>query len=295
MPEQTKYNDSRRVLLQDSILSVLASLLSILLLRWLAGEVPGFISIVLRWIGFALVASLAGFFATGCYHYVRRYATIRSLGHVVLGIVVKEAVLAGVLLLRLIPVATAMMALSLLLADFLLTCVFLLYIRVAARLFSTKGDDEVNAVVGKKNVLVAGTGEASLALADEADSGDIYNVVGLLSRNREMEGRVIHDRIVYWCESFHEVDSLQWRLGGIDAILFPNEPEGDDSISESTITDHPQHDGMSAFGRVVKRSFDAAASAGLFGWTVWINAPRWSWSSSPRRRRSSASSIGANN
>ena len=155
------------------------------------------------------------------------------------------------------------MALSLLLADFLLTCVFLLYIRVAARLFSTKGDDEVNAVVGKKNVLVAGTGEASLALADEADSGDIYNVVGLLSRNREMEGRVIHDRIVYWCESFHEVDSLQWRLGGIDAILFPNEPEGDDSISESTITDHPQHDGMSAFGRVVKRSFDAAASAGL--------------------------------
>ena len=156
-----------------------------------------------------------------------------------------------------------MMALSLLLADFLLTCVFLLYIRVAARLFSTKGDDEVNAVVGKKNVLVAGTGEASLALADEADSGDIYNVVGLLSRNREMEGRVIHDRIVYWCESFHEVDSLQWRLGGIDAILFPNEPEGDDSISVSTITDHPQHDGMSAFGRVVKRSFDAAASAGL--------------------------------
>lgn len=263
MPEQTKYNDSRRVLLQDSILSVLASLLSILLLRWLTGEVPGFVTIVLRWIGCSLVASLAGFFATGCYRYVRRYATIRSLGHVVLAIVVKEAVLAVLLLLRFVPAASAMMALSLLLADFLLTCVFLLYIRVAARLFSTKGDDEVNAVVGKKNVLVAGTGEASLALADEADSGDIYNVVGLLSRNREMEGRVIHDRIVYWCESFHEVDSLQWRLGGIDAILFPNEPEGDDSISVSTITDHPQHDGMSAFGRVVKRSFDAAASAGL--------------------------------
>ena len=263
MPEQTKYNDSRRVLLQDSILSVLASLLSILLLRWLTGEVPGFVSIVLRWIGCSLVASLAGYFATGCYRYVRRYATIRSLGHVVLAIVVKEAVLAVLLLLRFVPAASAMMALSLLLADFLLTCVFLLYIRVAARLFSTKGDDEVNAVVGKKNVLVAGTGEPSLALADEAERSGIYNVVGLLSRNKEMEGRVIHDRIVYWCESYHEVDALQWRLGGIDAILFPNEPEGDDSISESTITDHPQHDGMSAFGRVVKRIFDAAASAGL--------------------------------
>ena len=97
MPEQTKYNDSRRVLLQDSILSVLASLLSILLLRWLTGEVPGFVTIVLRWIGCSLLASLAGYFATGCYRYVRRYATIRSLGHVVLAIVVKEAVLAVLL------------------------------------------------------------------------------------------------------------------------------------------------------------------------------------------------------
>ena len=266
MPEQTKYNDSRRVLLQDSILSVLASLLSILLLRWLTGEVPGFVSIVLRWIGCSLVASLAGYFATGCYRYVRRYATIRSLGHVVLAIVVKEAVLAVLLLLRFVPAASAMMALSLLLADFLLTCVFLLYIRVAARLFSTKGDDEVNAVVGKKNVLVAGTGEPSLALADEAERSGIYNVVGLLSRNKEMEGRVIHDRIVYWCESYHEVDALQWRLGGIDAILFPNEPESDGAeddgrLSRSTIADHPQHDGMNAAGRALKRSFDAVASA----------------------------------
>lgn len=261
MSDPTKYNDSRKVLLLDSVLSVLASLLALLLLRWLTSAVPGFISIVLRWIGFSLVASLAGFFITGCYHYVRRFATIRSLGHVVLAVVAKEAILAVVLLLRLVPMTTAMMALSLLLADLLLSCVFLLSIRLSARLFSTEGDDEVNAVVGKKNVLVAGTGEPSLALADEADRGGIYNVVGLLSRNKEMEGRVIHDRIVYWCESFHEVDSLQWRLGGIDAILFPNEPDEGGTVSQSTISDHPQHDGMNPAGRAVKRGFDAVASA----------------------------------
>ncbi len=261
MSDPTKYNDSRKVLLLDSALSVLASLLALLLLRWLTSAVPGFISIVLRWIGFSLVASLAGFFITGCYHYVRRFATIRSLGHVVLAVVAKEAILAVVLLLRLVPMTTAMMALSLLLADLLLSCVFLLSIRLSARLFSTEGDDEVNAVVGKKNVLVAGTGEPSLALADEADRGGIYNVVGLLSRDKEMEGRVIHDRIVYWCESFHEVDSLQWRLGGIDAILFPNEPDEGGTVSQSTISDHPQHDGMNPAGRAMKRGFDAVASA----------------------------------
>ena len=262
MPSSAKYNDSRTVLLQDSILSVLASLLALLLMRWLTSAVPGFTTIVLQWMGCSLGASLIGFFATGSYRFVRRYATIRLLAHVVLAIVVKEVLLAVVLVLHVVPVASAMTKVSLLLADLLLSCVFLLYIRLSARLFSTEGDDEINAVVGKKNVLVAGTGPASLELANEADRGELYNVVGLLTTNREMAGRVIDDRLVYYCMSPHDVDSLQWRLGGIDAILFPNEPEGGDgTTSETTLEDHPQHDGMSAAGRFIKRSFDASASA----------------------------------
>lgn len=261
MPSPGKYNDSRKVLLQDSILSVLASLLSILLVRWLTEGVPGFVSIVLRWMGCALVASLLGFFATGCYRYVRRYATIRSLGHVVLAIVIKEILLLVALGIRFVPCSSAMMAVAILLADLLLTSIFLLYIRVSARLFSSEGDDEVNFVVGKKNVLVAGTGPKSLAMADEAEKGGVYNVLGLLTRNQAMAGRVIDDRLVFYCENTHDIDSLQWRLGGIDAILFPNEPEGGDgSASQSTLSDHPQHDGMSAAGRFIKRSFDAVAS-----------------------------------
>lgn len=262
MPSSEKYNDSRTVLLQDSILSVMASLLALLLVRWLTSAMPGFTSIVLRWIGCSLGASLVGFFATGSYRFVRRYATIRLLGHVVLAIVVKEALLAGVLLLHVVPVASAMTKVSLLLADLLLTCIFLLYIRLSARLFSTEGDEDVNAVVGKKNVLVAGTGPLSLKLANEADRGGIYNVLGLLSQDRNMSGRVIDDRVVYYCRDAQEIDALQWRLGGIDAILFPNEPDSTESTkSKTTLEDHPQHDGMSAAGRFIKRSFDAVASA----------------------------------
>ena len=262
MPDKdSKYVDSRMVLLQDSILSVLASLLAFLLLRWLTEPILGFTTLVLRWLGCALVASLIGYLATGCYRFVRRYATIRSLGHVALAIVVKELLLGVVLLLHFVPVSSAITGLALLLADSLLTSLFLLYIRISARLFSNEGDSEVNAVVGKKNVLVAGTGPASLALADEADRDGIHNVVGLLTRDHAMEGRVIHDRIVYYCESYQDVDTLQWRLGGIDAILFPNEPDGNSTTNETSLSDHPQHDGMSAGGRFIKRSFDFVASA----------------------------------
>ena len=256
-----KFRDSRKVLLQDSVLSVLASLLALLLVRWLTEAQPGFTLIVAKWLGCALGASLVGFFLTNCYRYVRRFATVRSLGKVAVAITVKELLLCGVLLLKLIPSMTLPMAVAMLLADAFVSSIFLMYIRIAARLFSSEGDDEINAVVGKKNALVAGTGAASLELANEAESSGAYNVVGFLTRDRNMEGRVIDEWVVYYSCDVHDLDSLQWRLGGIDAILIPNEPESESTVMETTITDHPQHDGMSVAGRVVKRGFDAVASA----------------------------------
>ena len=106
----TKFRDSRKVLLQDSILSVLASLLALLLVRWLTEAQPGFTLIVAKWLGCALGASLVGFFLTNCYRYVRRFATVRSLGKVAVAITVKELLLCGVLLLKLIPSMTLPMA-----------------------------------------------------------------------------------------------------------------------------------------------------------------------------------------
>ena len=262
--QERKYNDKWRVLLQDSILSVLASLLSLLLVRWLTEPVPGFTLLIFKWMGCALVASLIGFFVADSYHAVRRYATIRSMGKVVLAVIIKEALLALTLVFGLLPVTSVMMAVFLILADLLLSCLFLLYIRASARLFSSEGDEEVNAVVGMRNVLIAGTGAASLALAEETTRKKEFNVVGFLTRDKNMAGRVIDDWVVYYCESSSDVDALQWRLGGIDAILFPNEPDDDNgSTTQTTLEDHPQHDGMSFAGRAVKRSFDALGSAFL--------------------------------
>ncbi len=256
-----KFKDSRKVLLQDSILSVLASLLAILLMRWLTEPQPEFTHTVVRWLVCSLAASLGGFLISRSYRYVRRSVTVRSLGKVVVAIVIKELLLGIVLLLHILPSLSPLLSLSLLLADAILSSIFLLYIRVSARLFSMEGDSEVNFVVGKKNVLVAGTGPASMELANQAEAGGIYNVVGFLTRDQNMSGRVIDDRVVYYCCNVQDLDSLQWRLGGVDAILIPNESDGEGTVSVTTLSDHPQHDGMSFAGRAVKRSFDAVSSA----------------------------------
>ncbi len=260
-PKNSNYRDIRKVLMQDSILSVLGSLLAFLLLRWLMEAQPGFTRIVLLWLLCAFVASLVGFFSTQCYRHVRRFATVRSLGKLEAAIVVKELLLVVVILLGFVIKPSPLQALALLLTDTVITNLFLFYIRVSARLFSSEGDPEVNSVVGKKNVLVAGTGPASLDLASEAERGGTYNVVGLLTRDRNVSGRVIDDLVAYYCTDTHELDKLQWQLGGIDAILIPNEAEDEGTVLETTISDHPQHDGMSVVGRVVKRGFDAVASA----------------------------------
>ena len=251
--------------MQDSILSVLASLLALLLVRWLTEPIAAFTTLLFKWIGIALVASLVGFVVADSYRAVRRYATIRSMGKVVLAILVKEVLLAVALIFGLLSLSSVMMDVLLLLADLLLSCLFLLYIRASARLFSSEGDEEVNAVVGMRNVLIAGTGAASLTLAEDITRKKEFNVVGFLTRDKGMEGRVIDDWVVYWCESYKEIDALQWRLGGIDAILFPNEPDDDsDGKTDSghtALSDHPEHDGMNWAGRWIKRSFDFVASA----------------------------------
>ncbi len=268
--QERKYNDKWRVLFQDSILSVLSSLLAFLLVRWLTEPVPRFSLLLAKWLGFALVASLVGFLIADSYRAVRRYATLRSMGKVVLAVFIKEALLALVLIFGLVPSGSVIMVVFLLLADLLLSCLFLLYIRASARLFSSDGDEEVNAVVGMRNVLISGTGDASLALAEETTRRKEYNVVGFLTRNKNMEGRVISEWVVYYCEDFRQIDALQWRLGGIDGILFPNEPGSDDddgdgaaSDRRDTVADHTEHDGMSLAGRLVKRSFDLVASGVL--------------------------------
>ena len=108
--QERKYNDKWRVLFQDSIISVLSSLLAFLLVRWLTEPVPRFSLLLAKWLGFALVASLVGFLIADSYRAVRRYATLRSMGKVVLAVFIKEALLALVLIFGLVPSGSVIMA-----------------------------------------------------------------------------------------------------------------------------------------------------------------------------------------
>ena len=257
------------IILEDILVSLLASFFSILAARWMSAPIPGFSVLVFKWLGCAAIATAIGLFITKVYREIRKYATIRSIGKVIVVVFVKELALVLVLIFGIVrfepvsdnPDIPGRMLLPTLtiLIDLLLTGLLLAYLRIQARMFiSHKGDIKQQAL--GRSALVIGISDEALQLADTLEKAG-YTVVGLLTNNRDMAGRVVRNRIVYFSDNSEQLRSLQWRLGGIDGIFFPKtdlEPEGNGGKETD---EPPQHDGMSFLGHIVKRGFDIGLSA----------------------------------
>ena len=251
----------RVVLLQDPLLSVAATLLSVLLVRWLSEPIPRFTSIVFRFVGASLVLSILGFLAAGSIQQVIRYATARASMRLLWAVLLKELGLALCIVLGWVSLPSTVFVVMALLADFVLSMLLLLGARFMA-IELNRENARVAENAAKGTVLVSGTGPESVALADRTDSEGRYTVAGFFTADRSQSGLVIGNRIVYYCASTEDLERLQWRLGGVDGILFP---KGGPELAEGAVTaeDIPQADGMTRAGHVVKRTFDVVLSGAL--------------------------------
>lgn len=251
---------------QDILLSLIASLVCILVIRWISDPIPGFTVLVLKWLAAALVGTVPGVLISRCSRDVKKYATVRSIARVMVAILIKETILVVALLVGLVVLPQMLQYVLIILLDFILTLGALSYIRVASRLLSGHGPNP-SQMASRKTALVAGTDEASLNLASELEK-EGYDVIGLLTRKPEMNGRVIMDYVVYACRTDEDLENLQWRFGGVDGVFFPRTVmDSNDSADEVSTHNNEEHDsvqqrdGMSLFGHMVKRSFDIGLSS----------------------------------
>ena len=253
------------VFLQDLLLSLLASLLTILMVRWLSEPIPGFTVLVFKWLAVSIVGMSTGMLLTSSYKEVRSFATVRSMAKTGLTILVKEA-LFGVALLVGIVRLPLILSVFAIMADAIITAGVLLYLRLSARLLLKQTD--IKAKASRSSALVFGTDEPSLLMAEEL-TREGYDVVGLATLDPSMSGRVIHDYVIYLCRNQEDMVRLQWQLGGIDGLFFPKtmaEIKTPDGAAEE---EKPQRDGMSIMGHALKRSFDI----GLSGLLLLIFSP----------------------
>ena len=249
------------VLLQDTLLSVAATLLAVLLVRWLSDPIPGFSYVVLRFVGASLILSVLGFLAAGSIQQVVRYATARASLRLLWAILLKELGLVVCVLLGWIILPSTVFVVMAILADFVLSMILLLGARFMA-IELNRENARVAENAAKGTVLVSGTGPESVALADRTESEGRYTVAGFFTADRSQNGLVIGNRIVYYCASTEDLERLQWRLGGVDGLLFPK--AGTELAEGSAVSeDIPQADGMTRAGHIVKRTFDVVLSGTL--------------------------------
>lgn len=257
--QHSRINCNYGITAQNLILSVVASLASILLIRWWSEPIPGFTSFVAKWLGAALVLTCAGIWLSGLNRYTRRVTTLASMARVVLMVSIKDFGMAALFPLGIIRFETVSMNILSLFLDAALTAVLFAIVHFYTLAVTRNATARVYEAASRKNAVVWGTGEASIALARSILSEDRYNLAGFLSDNKSLSGMVIEDRMVYYCPDRNDLSAIDWRIGGIDCIFFPPTPPCKENAEESaagTGESIPESDGMSLVGKAFKRGFD---------------------------------------
>ena len=266
----SRTNTGKRVLphvslLQDLVWSCIASLGTILLLRWLSEPEFGFTRHMAIFVGTAFASTLIGLLVSGGFRQVRKDASIWNVRKVVGTVLIKEIGMLAILLSGLAGHQTVSHVILALFADTLFSIALMIYPRVfIARLRNESR--EMHSLSNRINALVYGDGEASADMAESAELSGRYEVLGLLSRDPAMNGKILREYVIYYVGSARDLEALQWRLGGIDCILFPK-GEGLGS-GDANMWQGPQvqdegpapEDPMSFLGKGIKRTFDFVLS-----------------------------------
>ena len=240
---------------KDLILSVAASVFAFLLLRGVTEPMSGFSQKLLVWAGLATVASSIGLFTSNFYKRERKFTTIASVLHLLGAILVKEVLLVIAILAGLVPVAYPTEFSILLLSDFMFTLLLCQFVHIS------RGAEakDVRQLSSAKTVLVVGTDDAAVSMAQSLNAMDSFTVVGLISKDKRMEGRIVADFPVYYSASLDNMDELRWKLGGIDSIFFTR-TDGDDTKGDTKATSSDVKNTFSKTDLFVKRTFDLSVS-----------------------------------
>lgn len=268
------YKSRRRVLLQDVAFSELASLLSILFMRWLSEPSFGFTSSVLVWLACGLLATVTGIALSDSSAVVKRYTTTRTLQRVLASIGIKEVLMLTALLTGLVKTPSAMATALLMSSDVLFTSLFLLYLRWTARLVREE-HEAVAELSGRKTAVVHGTSPQAVLLMEELEKGGTYDVMAFITDDPALSGRILEEKPVYYCVDDVRLRQLQWMFGGIDCIFCPRSigrADNDDTKADNNDNNKetpqasesiPMPDRMSLAQYMVKRAFDTGLSAVL--------------------------------
>ena len=215
------YLDSRLIFLLDLLLYIIASTVVLLALNFFATDVYYHGPFAWRWLGASLVSSIVAMFCFRSFELIIRHTTLRDLSRYMLTALAKIALMAVIILI------TGFLNLSIgiaLLADFLLTLVLVISLRLAMTLVYDFYKDRVHDFQNRQRVLVFGTSDKSVAAVTRLQSSPHYDLVGFLSPDDKQTKHKIGNRNLYTFRDDNDLKALVKRLS-LRAILFASEAE----------------------------------------------------------------------
>ena len=218
-----RYVSSRLILALDLLVSVGASIITLLLASVLLGPEIFTWKAVGWWLGGAVVFSLGAFLLLQTHKSIIRHSTLRELARLSVAVVFKGVWIA-VLLASGITGPTFRGVWITLLFDVLLTLSTLVVMRVAMVVFYDLLKNNRQKRLNCSRILIYGTGHKGVSLVTQLQNSHEYQVVGFLTYGKALKNHMLADLPVYYFETEENVKYLKSRKD-IDAILFAHARE----------------------------------------------------------------------
>jgi FlaA1/EpsC-like NDP-sugar epimerase len=214
-----RFFNSRLILAIDLLVSLSASICTLIFVRFLLSDYGLTTEFSLTWLGLSLSLSLAFFFAFKTYRTIIRHSTLKEFAKICVASFLKSM---GVgLTMYLLPFADTYYGV-LMAMDMCLTIVFLLMVRVVMIIAYDALREKVISSRKRVNVMVYGVDDKSVAAVARLANSSHYNVIGYLIHGRRLRGQNINGVKIFYFEKSADIKLFRERFF-VDAILFARE------------------------------------------------------------------------
>ena len=213
-----RYISSRLIFALDLLVSVGASIISLLVASILLGAEALIWKTIGWWLGGSVVFSWIAFVLLQTHKSIIRHATLRGLGRLSVAVVFKGIGIAVILALGVAGPTFPAIWITLLF-DILLSLSGLVIMRVAMVVVYDWLKDSRQRHCKCQRILIYGTGDKGVSLVTQLQNSQEYQVVGFLTYGKTLKNHMLADLPVYYFETEENVKYLH-NCKDIDAILF---------------------------------------------------------------------------
>ena len=215
----TKYLSTRIVFLVDMVMSVLASVGTILLVKLFVINDFLFTDQSALWLGASTVFSFSFIWLLRTYRIIIRHSTLKELGRFILVALFKELMTGFIygLVFGYNP-----QVLMLMIVDFFMTFALFFIVRIAMTMVYDAIRGKLDLENQCKNVLVYGVSEKSVSILSRLAHSPHYKIVGFVQFGKSSVSHIISEIKVYYVGSEDAFRNVIADLG-VDALLFASE------------------------------------------------------------------------